>query len=475
MNRKQRRAESKKGGPEAAARAPALQPVFAEAVQRHQAGCAKEAERLFRRVLTIDPRHADSLHRLGFIAFQSGRHDQAISLITRAIENNPGEASAHSNLGIVMYHQGRLDEAVACYREALAINPAFSQAHNNLGNTLKALKRHDEAIASYREALGLRPDDPEVRYNLAMAQLATGDMAAGWEGYESRWDTPSMIQSRRRFAQPQWRGEDPSGRTLLIHAEQGFGDTIQFCRYAPLAAARGARVIVDVPKPLARLLNGLHGVDQVVVHGEPLPDFDLHCPMLSLPLAFGTTIDSIPAGVPYLYADAAQVAAWKGRLGGLDAKGPQIGLVWAGDAKKHHFIAEEQNRRRSVAPGRLAPLFQVLGPRFFSLQKDDPASPRHFPLTDFMDDITVFAVTGACFSYLDLVISVDTAVAHLAGALGKPVWMLDRFDPCWRWLSGRRDSPWYPGLRLYRQPRPGDWESVMAEVAGDLRGFGAGQ
>jgi tetratricopeptide (TPR) repeat protein len=473
MNRQQRRAEAKKGGPEATARKPAIQSVFAEAVQRHEAGLPKEAERLFRQVLTIDPHHAGSLHRLGVIAFQSGRHDQAISLIARAIEHNPGEASAHSNLGIVMYHQGRMDEAVACFREALAITPAFSQALNNLGNTLKALKRHDEAIACYREALSLQPDDPEVRYSLAMALLAAGDMAAGWAGYESRWETPGMAQARRRLAQPQWRGEDLSGRTLLIHAEQGFGDTIQFCRYAPLAAARGARVIMDVPKPLARLLNSLQGVDQVVVHGEPLPDFDLHCPMLSLPLAFGTTIDSIPADVPYLYADAAR-AAWHGRLAALETEGPRIGIVWAGDAKKHHFIAEEQNRRRSIAPGRLAPLFQTPGARFFSLQKEGPAQPRRFPLTDFMDEMTDFAHTAALIANLDLVISVDTAVAHLAGALGKPVWMLDRFDPCWRWLSGRRDSPWYPGLRLYRQPRPGDWETVIAEVARDLRGFDVG-
>jgi hypothetical protein len=230
-------------------------------------------------------------------------------------------------------------------------------------------------------------------------------------------------------------------------------------------------VILEVPKPLARLLRGLAGVDQVLVRGEALPEFDLHCPMLSMPLALGTTVETIPAAVPYLHADTAQAAAWQARLGAMGRAGPRVGLVWAGNSRAHSPTGAALDRRRSIAPERLAPLFEQPGLHFVSLQKDGPAAPAHFPLSDVMHELADFADTAAMVANLDLVISVDTSVAHLAAALGKPVWLLDRFDPCWRWLLGRRDSPWYPTLRLYRQPLPGDWDSVLAEVARDLHAF----
>jgi Flp pilus assembly protein TadD len=469
MNRKQRRAETKKGRPVMQAASSAVQQVLAAALQHHQAGRLDEAERLFRQVLAINPRHAVSLHLLGIIAYQTGRHDLAIDLIRKAAAINPGDASAHSSLGNLLLQQGRLDEAVTCYRKAVDLKPDFSEALNNLGNALRAQKRLDEAIASYRRALGLRSDDPEAHYNLAMALLARGDMPAGWEEHEWRWKTPQLAPSHRNFAQPQWRGEAAAGRALLLHAEQGFGDTLQFCRYAPLAAAGGLRIILEVPKPLVRLLHSLAGVDRIVMQGEALPPFDLHCPMLSLPLALGTTIATIPSDVPYLHADTAQVAAWRTRLAATEKRGPRIGLVWAGNPRKPLLAAAALDRRRSIAPERLAPLFELPGLRFYSLQKDGPAAPTHFPLADFMAEMEDFADTAALIANLDLIVSVDTSVAHLAAALGKPVWLLDRFDPCWRWLVGRRDSPWYPGLRLYRQPRPGDWGSVIGEIARDLR------
>ncbi len=206
-----------------------------------------------------------------------------------------------------------------------------------------------------------------------------------------------------------------------------------------------------------------------MAYGEALPQFDLHCPMLSMPLALGTTITRIPGGVPYLHADAAQVEAWRTRLAALENQGPRIGLVWAGNPRAHRLANAATDRRRSMAPDRLAPLLELPGLHFFSLQKDGPAALEQFPLTDFMGEMGDFADTAALVANLDLIVSVDTSVVHLAGALGKPVWLLDRFDPCWRWLVGRCDSPWYPGLRLYRQPRPGDWGSVVAEVARDLR------
>jgi Tfp pilus assembly protein PilF len=469
MNRKQRRAEMKKGGPETQAGSLAVSQVFAAAVQHFQAGHLNEAERLLRQVLAINPRHADSLHLLGVIAYQTGRHDLAVDRISKAIAINPREASSHSSLGNLLLQQGRLDEAVACYRRAIDLKPNFSEALNNLGNAFKAQKKLDDAVTSYRRALDLRPDDPDAHYNLAMALLARGDLAAGWEEHEWRWKTPQLIRTCRRFTQPQWRGEAAEGRTLLIHAEQGLGDTLQFCRYAPLAAARGMRVILEVPKPLVRLLRDLPGVDLVMEQGEALPQFDLHCPMLSLPLALGTTITTVPSDVPYLHADTKQIAASLTRLAALANRSPRIGLVWSGNPRKQLLAAAAIGRRRSISPDRLAPLFELPGVQFFSLQKDGPEAPKHFPLTDFMGEIEDFAETAALIANLDLIVSIDTSVAHLAAAMGKPVWLLTCFDPCWRWLVGRRDSPWYPTLRLYRQPQPGDWDSVLAEVARDLR------
>ena len=437
----------------------AVQQKWVAALQNFQAGRLDEAERLFRQVLAVNPRHADTLHLLGVIAYQTGRHDLAADMIRKAIAINPREASLHSNLGNLFKEQGRLDEAVACYRRAIELKPDFSEALNNLGNALRAQKQLDEAFTSYRRALELRPDDPEAHYNLAMALLARGDMPAGWEEHEWRWKTPQLARSRRDFAQPQWRGEAAEGRTLLIHAEQGLGDTLQFCRYAPLAAAGGLRVILEVQKPLMRLLGSLSGVDRLVAQGEATPQFDLHCPTLSMPLALGTTIMTIPGDVPYLRADTAQVAAWRTRLAALENRGPRIGLVWAGNPRKHLLAAAAIGRQRSIAPAQLGPLFELPGLHFFSLQKDGPAAPADFPLTDFMSEMEDFADTAALIDNLDLIISVDTATAHLAAALGKPVWLMNCFDPCWRWLVGRRDSPWYPGLHLYRQPQPGRLES----------------
>ncbi len=471
MNRKQRRAQTKVGQPARQAASPGVQQLLGAAVQHHQAGRLAEAERLLRQVLAVNPGHPDSLHLLGAIAYRTGRQDLAVVLIRKAVAINPGDASVHSSLGNLLLQQGRLDEAVACYRKAVGLRPDFSEALNNLGNALRAQKRLDEAIASYRRALDLRPDDPEVHYNLGMALLASGDLPAGWEEHEWRWKTPQLSNARRDFPQPQWRGEAADGRTLLVHAEQGFGDTLQFCRYAPLAAARGLRVILEAPKPLVRLLRSLTGVDRIVTQGEALPPFDLHCPMLSMPLALGTTLATVPGDVPYLHADAAQVAGWRTRLAALESRGPRIGLAWAGNPRSQLLAAAAIGRWRSIAPQRLAPLFELPGLRYFSLQKDGPAAPAHLPMTDFMGEMEDFADTAALVANLDLIVSIDTSVVHLAAALGKPVWLLDRFDPCWRWLVGRRDSPWYPRLRLYRQPQPGDWDVVLAEIARDLRGL----
>ena len=468
MNRKQRRAESRLGRPVTQTAAPQLQAVYDAALQHHNAGHLNEAEFLYRQALALNPRHADSLHLLGVVAYQTARADLAVEMIAKAIAINAKAASYHCNLGNALRQQERLDEAAASYRNALKLKPDYPAACYNLGLALEQQMRLDEALACYRRAIALKPDHPDAHGGLATALLARGDFANGWAEFEWRWKVPALIGTQRNFPQPQWRGEPAEGRTLLIHAEQGFGDTLQFCRYAPLAAKRELRVILEVQPLLVRLLRCLPGVDLVVPQGERLPQFDLHCPTMSLPLAFKTTLDTVPADIPYLCADDARVAFWRERLATLP--GRKVGLVWAGSPR---YLAD---KRRSMRLSQLAPFGSVPNVTFVSLQKDLAAQQTQTPpdrliLHDWTANLHDFDDTAALIEALDLVVSVDTAVVHLTGAVGRPIWVLDRFDTNERWMTGRRDSPWYPTLRLYRQPRPGDWDAVLAEVVRDLRRF----
>lgn len=427
-----------------------------------QLGRTDEAFACYSRALELAPGLPATCTNLGVALHDLGRLEDPAASYRRALDIDPSYSDAHNNLGALLQEQGQLPEAIACFSRSSAIQPDFPEAHNNLGAALRESGRLADAAASYRKAIQLKADFPDAHHNLALVLLAQGNMTEGWEEYEWRWETPQMAKARRNFTQPQWRGEAAEGKTLLVHAEQGFGDTIQFCRYASIAAARGLRVILEVQQPLLRLLRGLPGTDMVVARGARLPPFDLHCPMLSMPKALGTVIGTIPACQSYLQADGIECATWQGRLDALASKKFKIGLVWAGSAK------QPTDRRRSLAPERLTAVLDVPGLHFFSLQKDGPAAASNLRLSNFMDGVEDFAATAALIANLDLVISVDTAVAHLAAALGKPVWLLDRFDPDWRWLSGRRDSPWYPSLRIYRQPHPGDWDAVIAEVVQDL-------
>ncbi len=459
-----------------------LRPAFPEAHDAlgstlKQQGRLQEAIAAYRKALEIRPNYPEAHNNLGGTLKEQGRLDEAIACCRTAIDLRPRFPEAYSNLGSALAEQGRLDDAVGCYRKALTFKPDFPEAYNNLGTALREQRHLDEAITCFRRAIALRPRYPDAHFSLAMALLAQGDMAPGWQEYEWRWQTPQMARSRRQFVQPQWRGEAAAGRTLLIHAEQGFGDTLQFCRYATLANQQGLRVIMEVDQPLVRLLRSLAGVDRVVERGEALPPFDLHCPLLSMPLALGTTLASIPGSKAYLHADAMQVTAVGQRLASMPTQGPgtgpRVGLVWAGNPRLHSPALAAVDRRRSLPPDRLVPLRALPGFHFVSLQKGCPVPGENLPLTNLMDEMADFADTAALIANLDLVISVDTAVAHLSAALGKPTWLLDRFDSCWRWLVGRRDSPWYPSMRLYRQPRPGDWDPVLAEVIRDLNNFAA--
>jgi tetratricopeptide (TPR) repeat protein len=456
-------------------RALEINPNFADAHNNLGSALAElarpeEAIACFRRAIELRPDYPDAYNNLGNALREQGKLKEAIASYRTALIAKPNYAEAYYNLANVLREYGEFDLAVACFRKSIGLNPQFADAYINLGGTLADQRKLEEAVACYDKSLALRPDLPDAHFNKALVLLALGDLAAGWSEYEWRWKMPQMIAAGPCFERPQWRGEAAEGQTLLIHAEQGFGDTLQFCRYGQLAAEKGLRVVMSVQKSLVRLLHSLPGIDQVVAEGEELPAFDVQCAMLSMPFAMNTTLANVPSHISYLKPDEAQTAAWRDRLAGLVGSETRVGLVWAGSSRNSPALAAV-DRRRSVSPDRLAPLLGLPRLHFFSLQKDGPPAPPDFPLIDYVHEMTDFADTAALVANLDLVISVDTAVAHLAAALGKPVWLLDRFDSCWRWLTGRRDSPWYPSLRLYRQPVPGDWDAVIAEVAGDLEDF----
>lgn len=464
MNRKLRRADGKLGQNPP----PALAKALSVALQHVQAGRTPEAIAAFRKATIIAPEFSVTHYNFGNALGEAGRPVEAASAFRKAIEITPNFPEAHSNLGAALKEQGMLIEAENYCRKAIELAPSLPIAHFNLGTVLEARRELKDAEDCYRRAIRLKPDFPVAHLNLAMTLLAQGKMREGWEEHEWRWQTPAMIQERRHLAQPRWNGEAGGGRTLLVYSEQGFGDTIQFCRYIPLAAARGLRIILHAPEALLRLLENLPGVDLVIENGVTLPKFDLHIPMMSLPFVFGTEIDTIPSVSPYLHANTEAISKYALRLSEIDNEAPRIGLAWAGNPMNNLPAAAMIDRRRSISLNQLAPLFDVPGLRFFSLQKEKSTIPSNVSLIDLMGEIDDFADTAALIANLDLIISVDTAIAHLAAAIGKPVWLLNRFDSCWRWLAGRSDSPWYPTLQIYRQPGPGDWDSVVSEITRDL-------
>jgi tetratricopeptide (TPR) repeat protein len=414
-----------------------------------------KAAPFFERSLTLRRDNAEAHNCLGFVLEATGRLEEAREHYGRARDLAPEKAEYHSNLGNVLQAQGRLDEAIQCHQRALELEPGFAKGYNNLAVVFAIQGRINEAMALYEHALTLDPDYVQAQLNRSMLQLLQGDFASGWRNYESRW----QALKQRSLTQPRWQGEPLAGKCILLHAEQGLGDTLQFLRYLPQVQAAGGSVVLEVPARLLRLAAQLPGVAELVTSGDPLPPFDCHCPLMSLPLVFGTTLESIPADVPYLSvpAEAMQSAAalrWP-------AKGLRVGLVWSGnpDYGKNLF--------RSMALRQLEPLLDLEGIHFFSLQMGAAAAQlaqTPAEITDLAPVTSDMADTAAQIAHLDLVITVDTSVAHMAGALAKPVWLLLPLAPNWRWLQERADSPWYPQMRLFRQPRLGDWPSVVEAV-----------
>lgn len=485
---------------------PAINPEQAlqRATSAFKAGRFIEAERLCEQIVAARPDFVDGIYWLGVVQARLGkndvalatfdralgvqsdfagihfsranvltdleRHEEAVASYDRAIELQPDFAMAHSNRGNLLQRFKRLEEAVASYDRAITLQPDYAVAYYNRGNALQDLKRYDEAVASYDRAIDIRPDFAEARVNQAISLLLIADFARGWQGYEWRTRVKSPGNVWRSFERPQWFGhEDLAGKTILLPAEQGFGDTIQFGRYVPLVAARGARVLLEVLPPLAELMASVAGAAQIMRKGDPLPDFDLQCPLLSLPLAFGTRLETLPTEAPYLHVKAEDAAQWDARLGAKTR--PRIGLAWSGEP------THPNDRNRSIPLAALQPLLEF-DATFVSLQKDIRASDvavlqARGDLLHFGDSLTNFYDTAALVSNLDLVISIDSSVAHLAGALAKPVWILLPYNSDWRWLLNREDSPWYPTARLFRQHdlHAPNWDNVLARVQAALRDF----
>jgi len=450
-------------------------------------GRAEEARAAYERAASLAPADPQAHHNLGATLAGLRRFEEALGAFDRAIALDSRYARALSSRAGALFHLGRLDEALeSCDRAiaadpraseawdsralvlleldrpaAIAIAPGEANAHYHRGNALRELARVEEAIAAYERAIALDPRHAAAHRNLADALLLCGDFARGWDAYAWRWRLPPG-GARPDITAPAWLGEaGVEGRTLLLHGEMGMGDTLQFCRYATQVARLGARVILEAPAPLVPLLHTLEGPAAVIARGEAIPPHDGHCPLMSLPFAFRTDLATLPAVVPYLHADPAREAAWRARLGPGARR--RIGLAWSGSAGL-------RNDRRSLSLARVLPLVGH-GAEWYSVQKDIPERDRPFlaSLPDLCDLGTAFADfadTAAALSLLDLVITVDTSVAHVAGALGKPVWILLPHVPHdWRWFREGERTPWYPTARLFRQPAPGDWDAVVREVA----------
>ena len=413
--------------------------------------------------LALRPDNATVLARRGNVLWELDRLDAALADLDRAVARAPDWAEPWNDRGNVLQDLQRYPEALACYDRALALHPSYQTARMNRGAVLQRVHRYDDALADYAAVLAAAADHADARFNQGQCRLAMGDYARGWPGYEFRW--------RRSFdhlPQPEWRGEtDIAGQRLLLTAEQGFGDTIQFCRFVADVASRGAVPILAVQPGLRTWLADVPGAAQVLSMDDGAPDFDLHCPLMSLPALLG--LRAVPPFRPYLHADPAAVSVWRARL--AEYPGLKVGLAWAGDPRTFDRMATRMDRRRSMRLAWLAPLASVPGVTFVSLQKGE-AVVEGFPgLVDWTAALTDFAATAALVAALDLVISVDTAVVHVAGALNVPVWVLSRYDRCWRWMWGRTDTPWYPSVRLFTQAAPGEWGPVVEAVRGELAGM----
>jgi tetratricopeptide (TPR) repeat protein len=454
----------------------ALRPGDANALQSRgnallALGRPQEALACFDEVLARNPRHGEARLNRGSALAGLGRTAPALADFDAALALMPGHPAALYNRGNALAALGRYDEALAAFDRALAAAPGHGNAWNNRGRALQALDRHAEAVASFDKAIELQKDNADAHFNRALSLLTLGDLARGFEQYEWRWQRSGMRDTRRGYGKPLWLGEYPLARkTILLHAEQGLGDTIQFARYAPRLARGGATVVLEVQPELKNLLAGVEGVASCHARGDQLPAYDVHCPLGSLPLAFKTEPASIPADIPYLRADQGRLAQWRARID--DLPGKRITIAWAGNA------SHANDRNRSIDLKLLEPLLALEGTSFLSIQRevrgdDAETLARLSNVRHLGGEFADMADTAAIAALTDLTISVDTSVVHLAGALGRPVWVMLPFAPDWRWTLSGGNCPWYPQARLFRQPALGDWPGAIAALRAELARFAA--
>lgn len=444
------------------------------ALKRHE-----EALASCDRAIALKSNYPEAHNNRGNALNALARHEEAIASYDKAIALNANYAEAHNNRGNALYNLAQPEQALASYEKAVALRPNYAEAHNNCGNASSYLKDCETALVRYDRAIALKPDYADSHFNKSLLLLLMGHFEQGWQLYEWRKKKANPIAARP-YRQPLWLGErNIAGKTILLYEEQGLGDTIQFCRYAKLVAELGAKVILEAPPQLTRLLGSLSQGVEIVETGAPLSDFDYQCPLLSLPLAFKTSLSNIPANIPYLKADLQKSLSWKEKLG--EKTKARVGLVWSGGIRPNQPVSV--NNRRNIPLSKLVPLKHP-NIDFYSLQKGQPGESELGELKrgnwngpeiiDFSSQLSDFSDTAALMENLDLLITVDTSTAHLAGALGKPVWILNRFDTCWRWLLERTDSPWYPTAKLYRQEKGEDWAHVIQRVKKDLASFQRG-
>ena len=432
-------------------------------VALHQMDRRAEAIEAYETVLKADPGHAAALTNIGVAYQEEKKFAASLNILERAAKLSPGDPLTLTDLGVTLQRLGRTEDAIARFNQALSEHPTYAKGWSNLGNAFQDQLNLPEAWEAHRHAVKLEPENPELHWNLAMTLLLAGEFEQGWREYEWRRRLPGAksIFQGMQWQGTEWQGEPLNGKTLLLTVEQGAGDAIQFARYVPLLAKQGARIVLTSHTSLQLLFTTLEGVSEIITPNDPLPAFDVHAPLMSVPLIRKETMESIPAPVPYLSVPAGREFAFV-----EPSAKRRVGLIWAGNPE------HPNDHNRSCAFDKFAPILDIRSIQWISLQKE-AQPPAHSPQSaltfDIADRLENFADTAAAMAELDLVISVDTAAAHLAGALGCPLWLMLPFAPDWRWLTEKTNSPWYPTARLYRQPAPGDWESVIAAIAKDLQ------
>jgi len=437
-----------------------------------------DAANCFRQALIFTPNSFEVLNNLGATLRNLGDFEGSLDYLKAAADIRPQDESVWLNMGVTFSSIGDFEKSLICYDKVLGLNPSNLQAICNKANSLYCLKNFDDANSLYIKALELKPNDVDTHYNQSLLLLLSGEFALGWEKYESRWHSVDAPDYLPGAIPPLNATQNLSNKRVLVWAEQGLGDTIQFCRYVALLSQQGAKVTLLVQPALAELLKNIDGVEKLEIHPPSnLANFDFQIPLLSLPYFFKTDLSNIPVNIPYIFPNSEKVACWKSQIATRDQL--KVGIVWSGGLRKDSPSHWAVNHRRNIPFSEIAVLQDVEGVNFYSLQKGEPAESEFLKegtklwtkanLINVGPKLKDFSDTAALIENLDLVITVDTSTAHLAAAMGKPVWILNRFDACWRWLRDRSDSPWYPSVQLYRQVNSGDWSELMTRVATDLK------